>query len=152
MKVVVQRVLSGSVTVGDEVVGAVGRGIVALVGMHRDDTVDDVNYVARKLLGLRIWPSEDGKKTWERCVKQIDGGVLLISQFTLMHVLKGNKPDFHLAMDPEHALEMFDCLRDTLKREYMEEKIATGQFRSYMNINLVNDGPVTILLDSHSRQ
>ncbi|RNE96892.1 D-tyrosyl-tRNA deacylase [Trypanosoma rangeli] len=152
MKVVVQRVFSGSVTVGDEVVGAVGRGIAVLVGIHRDDTAADVDYVARKLLALRIWPSEDGAKSWDRCVRQVDGGILLISQFTLMHVLKGNKPDFHLAMDPERALEMFHCLRDALARGYAEDRVATGRFQSCMRVNLVNDGPVTIVLDSRSRQ
>ncbi|RNE98020.1 D-tyrosyl-tRNA deacylase [Trypanosoma conorhini] len=152
MRAVVQRVLSGSVTVGDEVVGAVGRGVAVLVGVHRDDTVDDVNYIARKLLALRIWPSEDGAKTWDRCVRQVGGGILLISQFTLMHVLKGNKPDFHLAMGPEGASEMFQRLRDALAREYAEDRIATGRFQAYMRVNLVNDGPVTIVLDSRNGQ
>ncbi|ORC85176.1 D-tyrosyl-tRNA deacylase [Trypanosoma theileri] len=152
MKAVVQRIISGSVRVGDEVVGEVNRGIAVLVGIHRDDTADDMNYIARKLLGLRLWPSEGSQKTWDRNIKQIDGGILLISQFTLMHVLKGNKPDFHLAMDPDGALKMFNSLRDTLRSDLLPERVATGQFQSYMNINLINDGPVTIILDSRNKQ
>ncbi|ORC85174.1 D-tyrosyl-tRNA deacylase [Trypanosoma theileri] len=152
MKAVAQRTISGSVRVGDEVVGEVNRGIAVLVGIHRDDTADNMNYIARKLLGLRLWPSEDSQKTWDRNIKQIDGGVLLISQFTLMHVLKGNKPDFHLAMDPDGALKMFNSLRDTLRSDLLLERVASGQFQSYMNINLINDGPVTIILDSRNKQ
>ncbi|KEG05713.1 D-tyrosyl-tRNA deacylase [Trypanosoma grayi] len=152
MKAVIQRVLGGSVTVGDEVVGEIGRGIAVLVGFHRDDNMDDLNYIARKLLSLRLWPSEDGQKTWDRSVKEIDGGILLISQFTLMHVLKGNKPDFHLAMNPEGALNMFNRLRDTLGESYLPDRISAGRFQAYMKINLTNDGPVTIQLDSRHKQ
>ncbi|KAH9580902.1 D-aminoacyl-tRNA deacylase DTD [Trypanosoma melophagium] len=122
MKAFVQRITSGSVRVGDEVVGEASRGIAVLVAIHRDDTADDMNYIARKLLGLRLWSSDDGQKTWDRNIKQIDGDILLISQFTLMHVLKGNKPDFHMAMDPEEALKMFNTLRDTLKNDYFPDR------------------------------
>ncbi|CBH15791.1 D-tyrosyl-tRNA deacylase, putative [Trypanosoma equiperdum] len=151
MRVVVQRVLEGAVTVGEEVVGSVGRGIVALVGIHHEDDMSDVDYIAHKLLSLRIWRSEDGQKTWDRNVKQVDGGILLVSQFTLMHVLKGNKPDFHLAMKPERASELFNNLREALCRDYAAHKISTGRFQSYMNINMTNDGPVTLVLDSRNK-
>lgn len=152
MKAVIQRVLSGAVTVEGEVVGAIENGMAVLVGIGREDTADDMDYIVRKILGVRIWGSEDGSKWWCRNVKEINGGILLISQFTLMHVLKGNKPDFHHAMPPEQALEMFNTMRDRLKKEYAEDKVATGKFQHYMNINLVNDGPVTILLDSKKRE
>nr|CCC93844.1 putative D-tyrosyl-tRNA deacylase [Trypanosoma congolense IL3000] len=151
MRVVVQRVLQGSVTVDGEVVGSIGRGIVALVGIHHEDTSGDVEYVARKLLALRIWASEDGTRTWDRSVTQIGGGILLVSQFTLMHVMKGNKPDFHMAMKPDKALELFNSLHDTLSRLYAADKVSTGRFQSYMNINMTNDGPVTLVLDSRSK-
>ncbi|KAK7196203.1 D-tyrosyl-tRNA deacylase [Novymonas esmeraldas] len=151
MKAVIQRVLSGSVTSEGAVVGSIGQGIAVLVGIARDDTADDMEYIFRKILGVRVWSNDDGSKMWCRNVKEINGGVLLISQFTLMHVMKGNKPDFHHAMPPEDALVMFNALRDKLRSAYVADKIATGNFQHYMNIQLSNDGPVTLLIDSKNR-
>ncbi|CBZ26125.1 putative D-tyrosyl-tRNA deacylase [Leishmania mexicana MHOM/GT/2001/U1103] len=151
MKAVIQRVLSGSVTSEGEVVGSIQKGLAVLVGIARDDTADDTEYILRKILGARVWSNEDGSKMWCRNVKEIDGEVLLISQFTLMHVMKGNKPDFHNAMPPEDALKVFNTLRDKLRCEYAPHKIATGNFQHYMNIHLSNDGPVTLILDSKKR-
>lgn len=151
MKAVIQRVLSGSVTSEGEVVGSIGKGLAVLVGIARGDTADDMDYIFRKILGVRVWSNEEGSKMWCRNVKEIDGGVLLISQFTLMHVMKGNKPDFHHAMPSEEALAMFNTLRDKLRAEYAPDKIATGKFQHYMNIQLTNDGPVTLVLDSKDR-
>lgn len=150
MRAVIQRVLSGSVSVEGEVVGAIEKGMAVLVGIGRDDTAEDMDYVIRKILGVRIWANKDGKQ-WSNNVQEVDGGILLISQFTLMHVLKGNKPDFHCAMNPEAALEMFNAMRDKLRALYQTDKVATGKFQHYMNIHLVNDGPVTLVLDSKDR-
>lgn len=152
MKVVIQRVLNGRVISEGEVVGAIEKGLAALVGVDREDTADDMEYIARKLLGVRIWADAAGEKQWCRNVKEIEGGILLVSQFTLAHVLKGNKPDFHHAMPPEDALEMFNTLRDKLRAEYQADRITTGKFQHYMNVQLSNDGPVTLVLDSKNRQ
>ncbi|KAG8348054.1 putative D Tyr tRNA(Tyr) deacylase [Trypanosoma vivax] len=152
MRAVVQRVLNGAVTVEGNVVGEIGRGIVVLVGIHKDDNEENMNYIVRKLLSLRLWPSEDGEKSWDRNVVQIGGGILLVSQFTLMHTLKGNKPDFHMAMKPEEAKVLFNNLRDALSRNYSPDKVSTGQFQSYMNIKMTNDGPVTLVLDTEVRK
>ncbi|KAL7695898.1 D-tyrosyl-tRNA deacylase [Lotmaria passim] len=151
MRAVIQRVLSGSVTSEGEVVGSIQKGLAVLVGIARDDTAEDMEYIFRKILGVRLWSNADGSKMWCRNVKEIDGGVLLISQFTLMHVMKGNKPDFHHAMPPDDALAMFNALRDKLRADYAADKIATGKFQHYMNIQLVNDGPVTLVLDSKNK-
>ncbi|EPY40388.1 D-tyrosyl-tRNA(Tyr) deacylase [Angomonas deanei] len=151
MKAVIQRILRGSVTSEGAVVGSVEKGMSVLVGISREDTKEDMEYIIRKLLGVRIWADEAGKM-WSKNVKEIDGGILLISQFTLMHVMKGNKPDFHHAMNPEAALEMFNTLRDTLRREYAEDKVATGHFQHYMNIEQVMDGPVTLVIDSKDKK
>ncbi|CAJ1036373.1 D-Tyr-tRNA(Tyr) deacylase, putative [Leishmania lindenbergi] len=151
MKAVIQRVLSGSVTSEGEVVGSIQKGLAVLVGIARDDTADDMDYILRKILGARLWSNEDGSKMWCRNVKEIDGEVLLISQFTLMHVMKGNKPDFHNAMPPEDALVVFNMLRDKLRSAHAPGKIATGSFRHYMGVDLSCDGPVTLTLDSKNR-
>lgn len=151
MKVVVQRVSEAKVVSGGETVGAIKKGIAALVGIDREDTTDDLEYIVRKLLGVRIWPDEAEKKPWCRSVRDVDGGLLLVSQFTLTHVLKGNKPDFHHAMPPETASQMFNTLRDRLCAEYRADRVATGKFQHYMQVELCNDGPVTLVLDSKHR-
>ena len=94
MRIILQRAASGLVTVEGREVGSIGRGIVALVGIKRDDTMEDATKLARKLTGVRLWPSEDGKKQWARSVVACNYDLLLVSQFTLYAVMKGNKPDF----------------------------------------------------------
>ncbi|KPA81233.1 putative D-tyrosyl-tRNA deacylase [Leptomonas pyrrhocoris] len=151
MKAVIQRVLSGAVTSEGEVVGSIQKGMVVLVGMARDDTAEDMEYIHRKIVGVRLWSNADGTKMWCRNVREIDGSVLLVSQFTLMHVMKGNKPDFHHAMPSEEALVMCNTLRDKLRADLGAERVATGKFQHYMNVQLVNDGPVTLVLDSRNK-
>eukprot|EP00796_Vickermania_ingenoplastis_P005185 gene5185-3730_t len=143
MKFVIQRVSKAAVHVGEEVVGSIEQGVSVLVGVVKDDTTADMESLARKLLSCRLWPDENGKP-WSKNIRDINGGILLISQFTLAHVMKGTKPDFHNAMKPEEALEMFNALRDRLRADYCEEKVQTGQFQAYMHIPQVNDGPVTL--------
>ena len=94
MRIILQRAVSGLVTVEGREVGSIGRGIVALVGIKRDDTMEDATKLARKLTGVKLWPSEDGKKQWARAVVACNYDLLLVSQFTLYAVMKGNKPDF----------------------------------------------------------
>mmetsp|Transcript_12175 Transcript_12175/g.17725 ORF Transcript_12175/g.17725 Transcript_12175/m.17725 type:complete len:147 (+) Transcript_12175:111-551(+) len=146
MKVVIQRVLNGSVHVGQECVGAIGPGLVVLLGISRNDTLEDVQKLARKVLSVRLW---SGEKRWSLNVTQKDFEVLVISQFTLYGVLKGNRPDFHMAMQPEQAQELYLQFVEELKKNYFPNKIQTGAFGQYMNIHMTNDGPVTIELQSN---
>jgi D-tyrosyl-tRNA(Tyr) deacylase len=149
MRIVVQRVLRAGVTVGETTVGAIGHGICALVGIAHDDTEKDVEYAVRKLLQLRIFPNPENKKGWDKNVMDVSGGVLLVSQFTLCHVLKGNKPDFHNAMSGPEAKILFDKLVESVRKAHPDpSKIQTGAFGEYMNVSIVNDGPVTIQLNS----
>lgn len=95
MRIVLQRVLNGSVTVSEKMISKIDRGVLCLVGITEDDTKEDAEYLARKLLNIRIWDDEEGKR-WSKSVKDMKYEVLLVSQFTLFSKLKGNKPDFHL--------------------------------------------------------
>lgn len=148
MKLVVQRVSAASVTVGGDVVGEIQKGLCVLVGIARDDTSTDVEHVARRLLGLRLFPNTESGKQWDANVTDINGGVLLISQFTLCHVLKGNKPDFHNAMSGAEAKQLFDHLVASIRNQHKNLPVATGTFGAYMNVHIENDGPVTIQLDT----
>lgn len=123
-----------------------------LVGISKDDTAVDMEYAMRKILSVRLFPNPDNGKQWDKNVVDIDGGVLLVSQFTLCHVLKGNKPDFHNAMATKEALEMFNTMVENMRKTYLPERIATGQFGAYMDIKLANDGPVTLSLNSRERE
>ena len=147
MKAVLQRVVSGSVTVGGEVVSSIGRGIVALIGIHRDDTRADMDYIVRKLVSLRMWEDDAGRR-WAKSAKDLDFEILCVSQFTLYHVMKGNKPDFHLAMAGEKSKLFYEEFLSEMKKAHSEEKIKDGVFGAMMEVNIVNDGPVTLELDS----
>lgn len=147
MKFVIQRVNKAAVLVDNEVVGSIGKGISVLVGIGKDDTITDMETLARKLLTARLWDSEDGKR-WALNIRDINGGILLISQFTLLHVMKGTKPDFHNAMGAESGKAMFEALRDRLRADYSQENVQTGQFQAYQTIPIEMDGPVTLIWDT----
>ncbi|CAG9326668.1 unnamed protein product [Blepharisma stoltei] len=148
MRLVIQRVLSGSVTSEGVVTGAIGPGIMVLLGISRDDTEEITRQMARKLLNIRIWA--DGDKAWTLNVMQKNYEVLVVSQFTLYAVMKGNRPDFHNAMANEDARNLYELFVQELRNVYGPEKIQTGAFGQYMNISLLNDGPVTINIESKS--
>jgi len=144
VKVLLQRVSRASVRVDGNVVGEVGTGFVALVGVERTDTAADATYLADKTAELRVFPDADGKMN--RSVLEADGAVLVVSQFTLAaSTRRGRRPSFDAAAAPEAA--------EPLCRAYGEQlaargvPVATGVFRAHMEVELVNDGPVTILLD-----
>ena len=145
MRAVVQRVTRAKVTVDDRLVGEIGAGLVVLLGVARDDTKLDAAYLAEKITALRIFDDEDGKMNLS--VKEVNGGVLVVSQFTLYgDVRRGLRPSWIEAAAPEVAEPLYDFfVRQT--RTLIEE-VATGSFRAMMQVELVNDGPVTILLDS----
>jgi len=151
MKAVVQRVLSGSVSVEGEMVSNIGKGLVALIGIHKDDTKVEMDYIVRKLVNLRMWEDDSGRR-WAKSAKDLGLEVLCVSQFTLYHVMKGNKPDFHLAMGGEQSKLFYQQFLVEMKKAYNEEKVKDGLFGANMQVELVNDGPVTLELESVSKK
>ncbi len=145
MRAVVQRVSAASVTVEGRKVGTIGPGLLVLLGVARGDTEKDGEYLAEKLAGLRIF--EDEEEKMNRSVAQIGGSILLVSQFTLYgDVRHGRRPSFTQAAPPEEANRLYEDLAQKLREKGLT--VETGQFQAHMEVSLVNDGPVTILLDS----
>lgn len=145
MRAVVQRVSAASVTVEGRKVGTIGPGLLVLLGVARGDIEKDGEYLAEKLAGLRIF--EDEEEKMNRSVAQIGGSILLVSQFTLYgDVRHGRRPSFTQAAPPEEANRLYEDLAQKLRDKGLT--VETGQFQAHMEVSLVNDGPVTILLDS----
>jgi len=145
MRVVVQRVTRASVTIDREVVGEIKHGLVVLLGIARDDTNDDADYLVPKIIALRIFDDAEGRMNVS--VKDIDGGLLIVSQFTLYgDVRRGLRPSWSDAAAPEIAEPLYDYFVESSRK--LHGRIETGSFRKMMQVELVNDGPVTILLDS----
>ena len=145
MKLVIQRVSRASVTVRGEVIGRIGQGFLVLVGVGQKDTKEDAVRLARKMIGLRIFSDENGKIN--KSLKDVDGQLLLVSQFTLYADCRhGNRPGFTDAADPGLAEELYEYLIDICRREI--PVVEQGEFGAEMKVELVNDGPFTILLDS----
>lgn len=145
MRSVIQRVTCASVTVGGEVVGSIGEGLLVLLGVKAGDTEKDADYVADKLLKLRIFEDENGRMN--RSVRDIGGSVLCVSQFTLLGDARGqNRPGFTQAEAPERANALYQRVCQRMRDQGMN--VAQGIFRADMQVELVNNGPVTILLDS----
>lgn len=147
MRAVVQRVASASVEVEGRTVSEIGPGLLVLIGIHDSDVDSDADYICRKVLNMRLFPNESTGKAWDQNVMQRNYGVLLVSQFTLYGILKGNKPDFHVAMPPERAKPFYQSLVDKFQKSYNLSSVKDGVFGSMMKVNLVNDGPVTMQLD-----
>ncbi|OAG27391.1 D-aminoacyl-tRNA deacylase [Thermodesulfatator autotrophicus] len=145
MRAVIQRVKQASVVVEGEKIASIGRGFLVLVGVSKEDTSKDVDYLARKIVNLRIFEDDQGKLNLS--VKDISGEILLVSNFTIYgDCRKGNRPSFDKAAPPELAEKLYLSLAEAVRAEGISVK--TGKFRAYMEISLINDGPVTILLDS----
>jgi D-tyrosyl-tRNA(Tyr) deacylase len=153
VRALVQRVSSARVTVGDRVVGEIGRGLLAFVGVEKDDRATDVSYVATKVRDLRIFDDEGddtGRKRMNRSVVDIAGDVLVVSQFTLAaDVRRGRRPSFDDAAEPETARRLYEDVVRELQASGV--RVATGEFQAMMQVQLVNDGPVTIFIDSKRR-
>jgi D-tyrosyl-tRNA(Tyr) deacylase len=142
MKLVVQRVTSASVEVDDKIIGEIEEGLMVLVGFGENDTAKEADYLARKLAKLRIFEDENGRMN--KSVMDIGGKLLLVPQFTLYAHTKKNRPSFHKALAPDKATELFDYF--TGKCSELVE-VETGEFGAFMKVNLLNNGPVTILLE-----
>ncbi|OAP98154.1 D-aminoacyl-tRNA deacylase [Ligilactobacillus aviarius] len=148
MRVVLQRVKSASVTVGDQVIGKVGKGYMLLVGFTHDDSIEDIDYIARKVANARLFADENGKINLS--IKQVQGAILSVSQFTLYASTKnGNRPGFGAAQKPELAKENYHYFNEKLRSYGIE--VQTGQFGADMDVALVNDGPITIIYDSNQK-
>jgi D-aminoacyl-tRNA deacylase len=149
MRAVLQRVASARVTVEGLEVGAIGRGILALVAVEPGDGPADVEYIARKVRELRIFDDHAGRMNLS--LADVEGGVLAVSQFTLLaDCRRGRRPSFDAAAVPEEARAVYDALLERLQRD--GAAVATGEFQARMQVSLVNDGPVTLLLDSRRRE
>ena len=148
MRAVVQRVSEASVMVDGQTVGAIGQGLMVLLGVAREDTSRDAVYLAEKTCGLRIFEDQQGKMN--RSVEDISGSVLVVSQFTLLgDCRKGRRPGFTDAAEPALADKLYEEYVALLRQRGIA--VATGVFRAEMKVGLVNDGPVTILLDSRKQ-
>lgn len=150
MKIVVQRVADASVEIGGEVVGRIGRGLVVLVGVEQGDVAADAEWLAAKVAGLRVFADEVGKMN--RSVAEVGGEALVISQFTLLaDTARGNRPSFVRAARPEDAVPLYERFLALLE-PLVGRPLAKGVFAADMRLSLVNDGPVTIVIDSRRRE
>jgi D-tyrosyl-tRNA(Tyr) deacylase len=145
MRAVVQRVSRAKVTVAGEVAGEIGAGLFVLLGVGDGDTSGDADYLAEKIVGLRIFPDDEGKMN--RSLAETGGGLLAVSQFTLYgDCRKGRRPSFIAAARPETAAELYQAFVAEVRARGIV--VATGRFQEHMDVELVNDGPVTLLVDS----
>lgn len=148
MRVVIQRVSKASVLADEKETGSIGLGFLLLVGVEEEDTIEDVKYLTRKIANLRIFEDAEGKMNLS--LGQVGGEVLSISQFTLhADTKKGNRPSFVQAANPRKADELYEELNEGLRKE--EINVQTGVFGADMEVSLVNNGPVTILIDSKNK-
>lgn len=145
MKVVAQRSKSAHVSVAGEVIGAIDQGLVLLVGFTHDDTLQDVHWMADKIAGLRIFEDETGKMNTS--VLEQGGKILSISQFTLYgDCRKGRRPNFMAAAKPDYAEQLYDAFNDAMRERGLH--VETGRFGAMMEVSLINDGPVTLVVES----
>lgn len=148
MRVVIQRVSAASVQVDNETIGQIGAGLVVLLGVAATDTETDAAYLIDKIVGLRIFPDGEGK--FDRSVEDVGGSILVVSQFTLYgDCRKGRRPSFSDAAAPDRALPLYEYFVRTLQARQL--LVATGKFQASMAVQLTNDGPVTIIIDSPTR-
>jgi D-tyrosyl-tRNA(Tyr) deacylase len=146
MRVVIQRVSEAAVKIEGSIVGQIEQGLLVLLGIEHDDTQKDADYLLQKLINLRIFSDADGKMNLS--VQEVNGGILVVSQFTLHAATKkGNRPSYIRAARPEQAIPLYEYFLASLQQQFTG-KIQTGQFGADMKVGLVNDGPVTIIMDS----
>jgi D-tyrosyl-tRNA(Tyr) deacylase len=149
MRVVIQRVSEANVKVDGVIVGAIQKGLMVLLGIHNEDTLEDIQWMSNKLVQMRIF--DDAKGVMNHSLQDMGGSILLISQFTLYAATKkGNRPSYIAAAKPEVAIPIYEQMILQLTKD-LGKPIATGQFGADMKVALINDGPVTILIDSKNK-
>jgi D-tyrosyl-tRNA(Tyr) deacylase len=147
MRAVVQRVKQSSVKAGNEIVGQIGRGLLVLLGVARDDTANDANYLVNKIINLRIFEDQNGKMN--RSLIETGGELLAVSQFTLLaDCRKGRRPSFVDAAEAQKATDLYEKFVALVREKGI--KVQTGRFRAMMEVALVNDGPVTVIIESRT--
>ena len=150
MKVVIQRVTRASVTIEQQLFSSINKGMLILVGIQADDTDEDINWLSSKIVNLRIFDDENG--VMNKSVLDTNGEILTVSQFTLMaRTKKGNRPSYIDAAPPAISVPLYEKFVATLSQE-LHKEVQTGQFGADMKVELINDGPVTISIDSKNRQ
>lgn len=150
MRAVIQRVSSANVCINGEINGSIGQGLLVLIGIENADNLYDIEWLAKKIVQLRIFSDSAG--LMNKSITDIDGNILLISQFTLFaQTKKGNRPSFIRAAKPEISIPIYECFCQTLS-SYLKKKIQTGIFGADMQVSLLNDGPVTICMDTKNRE
>jgi D-tyrosyl-tRNA(Tyr) deacylase len=147
MKAIVQRVSSASVTIAGERYSHIEKGLLILLGIKNGDTIDDAKYVAEKCAALRIF--EDAEEKMNRSVKDVHGSIMIVSQFTIYgDTRKGNRPSFVDAAPPQIAEPLYEQFVEHMRSLLGTEKVVTGVFRAMMEVSLINDGPVTVIVES----
>ena len=150
MKVVIQRVSKASVTIDNNIVANIKKGILILIGIVNEDTLEDINWLVRKITNLRIFNDENG--VMNTSLLDIKGEVIVVSQFTLhASTKKGNRPSYIKAAKPEVAIPLYETFISTLEKE-ISKKVQTGEFGADMKVEILNDGPVTIIIDSKNKE
>lgn len=150
MKAVIQRVSSSSVTIENKIVAQINQGLLILIGIEEADNQDDINWLTSKITNLRIFADEN--KVMNLSVKDIDGEIIVVSQFTLHAATKkGNRPSYIKAAKPEIAIPLYENFVLQMEKE-IDKKVQTGQFGADMKVALINDGPVTIIIDTKNKE
>lgn len=150
MKVVIQRVIKGSVTIENEKVASIENGLLILLGIENEDDADDIKWLSNKIVNLRIFSDEQG--VMNKSLLDINGDAIVVSQFTLhASTKKGNRPSYIRAAKPDIAIPLYECFVKQLELD-LSKKVQTGQFGADMKVELINDGPVTIIIDSKNRE
>ncbi|WP_455080585.1 D-aminoacyl-tRNA deacylase [Prevotella melaninogenica] len=150
MRIVIQRVSHASVTINQQVKSSIGMGFLILLGIGKDDTEEDINWLVKKIIGLRIFDDEMG--VMNRSIMDINGEILVVSQFTLMaSYKKGNRPSWIHAAPHELSIPLYNRFCNALS-EAMEKPVGTGEFGADMKVELLNDGPVTICMDTKNKE
>ncbi|XP_014290352.1 uncharacterized protein Dtd [Halyomorpha halys] len=147
MRVVIQRVLSANASADGKIISSIGKGLCVLVGISRNDTKSDIEYIVKKILNSKLFGDSSGK-LWSKSVKDCGGEILCLSQVTLYNTFKGNKLDFHHAMASDKGKEFYNQFLEHIRAEYKPELVKEGIFGAHLVISLQNDGPVTITVDS----
>lgn len=150
MRIVIQRTKKASVTIDQQVKSAIGTGMLVLLGIEDNDTEEDIKWLINKIINLRIFDDENG--IMNKSIKEADGDILVVSQFTLhASTKKGNRPSYIKAAKPDFAIPIYEKFCNQLE-DALEKKIGTGEFGADMKVELINDGPVTIIIDSKIKE